>query len=145
MKGEFIKYLDCISITNALRGRIETIYKLCKQLCPEEIKDIFITDYIKEDGSRVYENLWFFSEKNCMEAKNFRAVEDFDIIPMKKRVTFWNIKIHNYDFKKATDTSRLFLAIRFDIDMAGYFKAAKENCDYLKEIIFKYAMKNIKE
>ncbi len=145
MKGEFIKYLDCIDITKALSGRIETIYKLCKQLCPEEIKDIFITDYIKEDGTRGYENLWFFSEKNCMEARNFRAVEDFDIIPIEKKVTYWNIKIHNYDFKKATDTSRLFLTIRFEIDMVGDFKAAKENCDYLKEIIFKYVMKNIKE
>jgi hypothetical protein len=146
MRKEFIKYLVSIGIiTRALRERIETIHEYCKELCSNEITDIFITDYIKEDGLREYENLWFFSEKYCMEAKNFRAVEDLDIIPIKKRITYWNIKMHNYDFKKATNTSRLFLSIMFDVDMSGDFKAAKENCDYLKEIIFKYVMKNLKE
>lgn len=145
MKGKFIKYLDCISIANAFRNKIETIYKLCKELCPEEITDIFITDYIKEDGSREYENLWFFSDKHCMEAKQFRTRDDFDIIHIKKRVTYWNIQKQNYDFKNATEKSRLFLRVNFEFGMSGEFKAAKENCDYLKKIILKYIMKNMKE
>ena len=145
MKEKFIKYLDCISMANAFRNKIETIYKLCKELCAEEITDIFITDYIKEDGSREYENLWFFSEKHCMEAKQFRTIDDFDIIPIKKRVTYWNIQKNNYDFKNATEKSRLFLRVNFEFGMGGDFKAAKENCDYLKKIILKYIMKNMKE
>jgi hypothetical protein len=96
MREEFIKYLESIGITKALQERIETIYECCKELCPDEIMGIFITDYIKEDGSREYENLWFFSEKNCMEAKQFITQDDYDIIRIKKRVNCLNIQKQDF-------------------------------------------------
>ena len=71
MRAEFIKYMESVGITKVLRERIETIYECCKVLCVNEITGIFITDYIKQDGTREYESLWFFSDKNCMEAKQF--------------------------------------------------------------------------
>ncbi len=146
MRKEFIKYLVSIGIiTKALRERIETIYECCKELCSNEITGIFITDYIKEDGSREYENLWFFSEKYCMEAKQFITTYNFDITPIKKRVNYCSIQKHKYDFKKATEKSRLFLRIGLGFDITGEFKAAKENCDYLKEIILKYIKINLNE
>ena len=145
MKEEFIEYLKSIGIAVALFKKIDAIYELYKELYPDEIMDIFITDYIKEDGSREYENLWFFSEKTCMEAKQFITKEDFDIIRIKKRVNIWNIRKHNYDFKKAIDTSRLFLRVNFDIDVDGELKAAKNNCDNLRKIILKYIVPNLKE
>ena len=145
MKKEFIKYLESIDITKTHRERVETIYKFYQEICPDEITGIFITDYIKEDGSREYENLWLFSEKCCMEAKQFITKEDFDIIRIKKRVNIWNIQKHNYDFKKATDTSRLFLRVNFDFNVDGELKAAKDNCDYLRKIILKYVVPNLKE
>jgi len=146
MRKEFIKYLVSIGIiTKALRERIETIYKFYQEIYPDEITDIFITDYIKEDGSREYENLWFFSEKNCMEAKQFIIKEDFDVTPIKKRIFYWTIQKQNYDFKKATEKSRLHLRFELDAGFNCVFKAAKENCDYLKIIILKYVVPNLKE
>ena len=145
MREEFIKYLESISITKALRKRIETIYEFCKGICSDEITDIFITDYIKQDGSRQYENLWFFSEKNCMEAKRFITIDNFDITPIKKRIDFWSLQKKKYDFKKATEKSRLLLRIKFDSQMVGELKAAKENCDYLRKIVLKYVVPNLKE
>ena len=145
MKEEFIKYLASISITKAVLEKIEKIYKFCEEICPDEITGIFITDYIKEDGSREYENLWFFSEKNCMEAKQFITKDDFDITPIKKRVYYWTIQKQNYDFKKATKKSRVHLKFDLDTGIVGVLKAAKENCDYLKEIILKYVIINLKE
>lgn len=145
MKKEFIKYLESIGITRALQKRVETIHECCKEICSNEFTDIFVTDYLQNDGTREYENLWFFSHKYCMEAKNFRAVDNFDITPIKKRVNYWNIKKRNYNFKKATDTSSLFLRIAFDANVSGDFKAAKNNCDHLKQIILKYVLPNLKE
>lgn len=145
MREEFIKYLESMGITRALRERIETIYECCKEICSNEITGIFITDYIKEDGSREYESLWFFSDKYCMEAKQFITTDDFDITPIKKRINYCTIQKQNYDFKKATEKSKLFLRVKFDAEMAGVFKATKENCDYLKEIILKYIKINLKE
>ncbi|MHC2995399.1 MAG: hypothetical protein IBV53_07870 [Candidatus Atribacteria bacterium] len=145
MKKEFIIYLKSIDITNAHRGRVETIYKFYQEICPDEITGIFITDYIEKDGSREYENLWFFSEECCMEAKQFITKDDFDITPIKKRVLYWTIQKQDYDFKKATKKSRLYLKLVLDTGIEGELKAAKENCDYLRKIILKYVVPNLKE
>jgi len=146
MRKIFIEYLKSIGITTgALQKRVETIYECCKELCSNEITDIFITDYIKEDGSREYENLWFFSDKYCMEAKQFITTDNFDITPINKKIYYFNIKKQNYDFKKATEKSRLSLITVFNTQVSGVFKAAKDNCDYLKEIILKYIVPNLME
>ena len=145
MKKEFIEYLKSIGITTALRERIETIYEYYKEICSDEITDIFITEYIKEDESREYENLWFFSDKYFMEAKQFITKDDFDIASIEKSIIYWKIEKKDYDFKKATEKSRLFLSAVLNNVVDGDFKASKENCDYLKEIILKYIKVNMKE
>ena len=145
MREEFRKYLKSIGITAALREKIEASYEFYKETCPDEITGIFITDYIKEDRTREYENLWFFSEKYSMEAKQFITKDDFDITPMQKRVHYWTIQRQDYDFKKATEKSRLYLSFKLDTGIQGGLKAAKENCDYLRDIILKYVAPNLKE
>jgi len=145
VKKEFTKYLNDVGITKALHKRIETIYEFYSGICPDEIIDIFVTDYITKDKEREYESIWFFSEKYCMEAKQFIKNDDFDITPMQNRIYYWNIKINDYDFKKATEKSRLHLRFDMDTMIRAEFKAAKENCDYLRDIILKYIIPNLKE
>lgn len=145
MKEEFIKYLESIDITNTLRKKIETIYEFYREVCPDEITDIFINDYMKDDGSREYESMCFFSKKYWMEAKQFVAKDNFDITPARERVVYWTIQKQDYDFKKATEKSRLYLQVTFDTRIRGEFKAAKQNCDYLRDIIVKHVMANLKE
>ncbi len=144
MKEEFITYLESIGITKALHKKIETIHEFYQEICPDEITDIFVTDYIKEDRSREYEDLWFFSEKYCMEAKLFITKDYFDITPIQKMVDYWTIQKQDYDFKKATEESRLYLKFNLASGRYGEFKAAKENCDYLRDIILKYVKPNLK-
>ncbi len=145
MKKEFIKYLESIDITNTLRKRIETIYEFFGEICSDTITDIFISDYIKDDGSREYENACFFSSKYWMEAKQFTVKDNFDITPVRKRVFYWTIEKRDYDFKKATEESRIILHVHFDTTIMAEIKAAKNNCDYLKDIIVKHVMANLKE
>lgn len=145
MKREFVEYLESIGITKTFRERIETIYEFYKNICPDEIEDIFVTEYINSDGSREYENLWFFSEKYVMEAKRFITEDNFDITPIHKRIHFLTIKEQDYDFRKATKKSRLYLQFALDTTAEGEFKASKENCDYLREIFLKYILPNLKE
>ena len=62
MKEEFIDYLKLIGITTEeYLNRIETIMEVHSELCQEEIIDIFVDEYIKEDGTREYEDLSLFS------------------------------------------------------------------------------------
>jgi hypothetical protein len=145
MKDEFVEYLKSIGIPEAIRERIEMIYEFYREICPDEITGVFVTDYIKEDGSREYENLWFFSDKYFMEAKQFITQDNFDIAPIKNRISYWNIRKQDYNFKKATPKSRFYLKISMEFPTSGEFKAAKENCDYLRSIFFQYIKPNLEE
>ena len=145
MNTELIDYLNNLNISDILQNRIEHIYETFKEMCPDEIVDIFVTNYIKENGSKEYENLWFFSSIYTMEAKNFITIDDFDITPIKNRINYWNIKMENYNYQSATQTSRLFLKFRLAADVNCELKASEENCDYLKDIIQKYVKPNLME
>ena len=146
MKKEFIDYLESIGITSALQERIETIHEAYAQICTDEIKDIFVTDYIKGDGEREYVNLWFFSDNNCMEAKNFISADDLDITPLKG-IFYVRLLKTDYDFKKASEKSRLSVTCLFGEttdSISGEFKASKENCDYLRNLIRKYLVSQLR-
>lgn len=146
MKKEFTDYLELISIKGgALLERIESIYEFYLEMCPDEIVDIFVTDYIDSEGKREYENLCFFSDGYIMEAKGFAmGKDDFDITPIKDRVKYYEIQKQDYDFKEATEKSRLALHFVLDTEVHGKFKASKENCDALRDIILKHVKPNLK-
>lgn len=145
MKEKFTNYLRTIGMTTeVILKRIETIYEFYKEMCPDEIMDIFVTDYIKEDGTREYENLWFFSDKYCMESKQFITKDEFDIALIKK-ISYVRIKKQDYDFKKAIEKSRIILHVGFEHPITGEIKASKENCDFLKVIFLKYVKPNLNE
>lgn len=145
MNAEFIDYLNNLNITETLQKRIEYIYEVFEVMCSDEIVNIFVTNYIKGNGSKEYENLWFFSTKYAMEAKNFIKTDDFDITPIKNRINYWNIKMENYNYQNATQTSRLFLTFKSNVHIDFTFKASEKNCDYLRDIIQKYVKPNLVE
>ena len=66
-----VKYIHLIGLSTEIAKRVEKIAYEYKLLIPTlEIEDIFICDYIKEDGSRDYESLWLLSKNYVLEAKN---------------------------------------------------------------------------
>jgi len=140
---KFIPYLREVDITSrTLLKRIEFIYILCSDMCLDEIEDIFVDDYIKEDGTREYEGLWFFSNVYCLEAKKFLTTIDLDITPIKKRINYWTVTAQDFDFKKASEKSRLNLRFKLIQDIRGELKASKGNCNSLQAIINKYIKPN---
>jgi hypothetical protein len=146
MKDNFLEYLSKIGITPSISSRIEQIYKYYEKICPDTITDIFISDYIKkDDNQREYESLCFFSENYCMEAKQFITKDDFDMTSHKKRVTYWRTQSQDYNFSVATEKSRMQLDMILDAQIKGVFKASRENCDYLNQIILKHIIPNMIE
>lgn len=142
MNTRFITYLNEINMTETLQNRVETMYDIFNEMCDEDIDDIFVTNYVEDDGTMVYENLWFFSDKYIMEAKNFPTLCDLDITPIKNHINYWNIKMQKYDYQNATPTSRFFLTFRLNTMTDADFKSAGMNCSYLKCIIKKYVIPN---
>ena len=146
MNDEFKKYLTSIGIGKPVAERVEAAYQFYKnilEMVDDEVKDIFITDYIKKDNSREYENLWFFSEKYVMEAKLFINMDDFDFMP-SRGLKYLRIDKQNYDFKQATDQSRMSVEYGGQDMLSGELRASKENCDRLRYITIKYLMPIIK-
>ncbi len=78
-----------------------------------------------------------------MEAKLFLTQDNFDMAPIAKGVTRWEIEKQEYDFMKATDNSRLMLKVSLSPPVYCTFKASQQNCDYLKEILLKYFVPNM--
>lgn len=140
----FNAYLISIGMTPPLLGRCETIYKFYDNLYPNQLREIFVSEHITEDGTRTYENLWFIADKHVMEAKGFIQRDDFDSTPIK--IGYWGLNKVDYDFETTSDKSRLFL--RLTMDSAAMvrcdFKASKENCNQLRDVFKKYFLPNVK-
>ena len=92
MKKKFRTYLQSIELPKVLHKRVETICGFYNEACKEQIGDIFISDYIEQNGERKYGSLWLFSKKYTMEARDFASIDDFDFLPIDQQVIYWHIK-----------------------------------------------------
>ena len=132
MKKAFTQYLASIGISTPIMSRIDKVYESYRMICPQPITGIFVTDYITADGTREYQNLWFFSKHFVMEAKDFLASDVFDFDPLHKRPYHLGIQKQDYEFGKATEKSRM--TVEFSLlpgEWHGQLRAAKENCDQI--------------
>lgn len=132
-------YLVSIGMAEPFLNRVEEIIDFYETIYPNSIKDMFISEYVDNDGNRQYENIWFFSDSRLMEAKKFLMEDDFDAA---RRVTlrYWNIKKTDYDFKRSSSKSRLTITYQTEDNIGGILKASGENCDHLKIIFMRYIL-----
>lgn len=145
MKTEFIEYLKSIGITSEVYlKRIEDLMEIHLKLCQDKIVDIFVDEYIKEDGTREYEDITFFSNEYIFGAIQFLTTDTFVYSKIKKSVGYIKFNSKDYDFKKATTLSRLNIKVGYKLkNFEGNYKASKENCDVLGQIILKYIKPNL--
>jgi hypothetical protein len=146
MKKEFREYLASLDIRDGvLSDRIDSIHKFFLSVCPDMIRGIFVTEYIDSEGIREYEDLWFFSHRCIMQAKGFaRGRDNFSIAPLHNCVTHYRVIKQDYDFKKATERSRLHIVIGLSGGISVDLKASKENCDALRMVILTHVKLNLK-
>lgn len=147
MKTEFKSYLNEIGISGAILERVEEIFKFYNEYLKFEIDEIFVCDYIDADGSRIYESLWFFSNKYCFEAKNFIISDNFDSDFYGKEVYTFNISKKDFNILEniSNDNSRLNLSFSFNPRRVGTLKASKSNCKQVVKIIENFIKPNLKE
>lgn len=139
MKEKFHDYLETIGTTKTARARVQEILTFYERILPEEISDIFVTDFLNEDGVREFENLWMFSDSLVMEAKRFLTTDDFDMLMLPESIPYWQLTKQAYDFVQATDESRFTVTLQISkssglMSMGGELKASRENCDFLRDL-----------
>jgi len=147
MKEEFYRYLESVGITKVLISRIEYLYNVLNSLIDEELEDIFINEYIKEDGSRQYEHLKYFTKNYFISAINFINLDNYSISLKTSEMSLIKLESINYDFKEATTNSRLTLTCRYvgQGDIILILKASGSNYDRLINIYNKHIKKYIKK
>ena len=139
LNDDFIDYLQAVTIPLDMGGRIDSIFDFYTRVYPkEEIKDIFVSDFIDKENERRYESLWLFSDNYIIEARELLIKDNFhiNITPYKNRITHLNI-IGNA-------TSLIALEFKTDTQNSCTLKGAGRNSRYLKDIFEKYIKPNLK-
>jgi hypothetical protein len=147
MKEEFVAYLKSIGITSVpFLKRVEEIHDFAVDSgIIRNMDDILVEDYINSDGSREYTCLNFFSADVIFSANGFLIRDDFAASPTVKDIYYLKINKESYDFKNATEHSRLTVDLYYSgLTGGGNYKAAKENCDQLRKMILKYFVPNLR-
>lgn len=126
--------------------RVKEIFNQGIFLCPEELKTIFISNYIESDGKEQFKDLWLFSDNHLIEALDFSKGKNFvlEITVFIDNIQTISIDSDNLDFSKISkDDSKLrikyYMLNQFSCDQI----AAGLNCDVLKSIYIKYIKPNL--
>jgi hypothetical protein len=140
-----VDYLTSIGIIGDLFTKTKNIFNFFENYLGQKIEDIFVSEYTNQDGGRVYENLWFFNENFCFEAKLFISGEDYDACIIKNNIEYYTIKKLDFDVftNDANINSRMNIEFRFKNSVVGgALKASSGNCKKLSEIFKKYILIN---
>jgi hypothetical protein len=127
-------------------NRVREMFNLGRNLCPEKLTDIFISNYIESDGKPQFKDLWLFSDTYVIEVLNFSkaATPKAEMTIFNCNIEYISVEAKNYDFSKtAIADSRLHILVhtlgRFGCD----FTAFGHNCDTLKSIFENYIKSNL--
>jgi len=126
--------------------RVREIFDLGRNLCPEQLTGIFISNYVESDGKQQFKDLWLFSENYVIEVLNFSKSEmpKAEMTIFSHNICFISVEAKNYDFSKtATDDSRLHIYFHARSLFRCDFTAFGQNCDTLKSIFEKYIKSNL--
>ena len=130
---KFEDYYRKIGIHHELFLRLDTLYLSVSRLFPEEIERPFVS----------HDNLWFFSKNYALCVTGWtRENPEMDLLPLN--IQSLNLQPVNYDFKKATDKSNLWVSIKFKGEPSDRHHDIKKliafhaNCDELVDILKKY-------
>lgn len=134
------EYVQRLGGSEKLYDKIVKLQSIANNLCPEKIEDYFLSEYKKENGTRILENFWFFSPKYAMESKRiYQEGNNIDIMCIDEYIDRYEI---NYDMKEAYDNSILSINCITTTSVI-IMKATGFNCDKLWSLFEKYIKPNL--
>jgi hypothetical protein len=145
MSHRFDGYLDTIGMPAPFRQRVSDICAFYETLLSERlpggIEDVFVSEYVKEDGTREYESVWLFAGSYRMEAHGFTLKDNFDVAFCPAGTSYMRIEKESYDFSQAQPQSRMSVEVTFasPVDaLRGRLRASGANCDHLRVVLAKH-------
>lgn len=136
MKEDWINYFAEIQLPPRLITNVENKIIEVQSIFGVEIEDVFISNRRTESGVS-FLSLWLFTSDKALECKNFVSEDDYDILVVKNKVFYVNIKKTNYtDLENPTGDSNLVCnCYMSNTNLSCSFNALGVNCKYLMNII----------
>ncbi len=145
--GSIEKYLGSIGMRSDVDIQItKGIFSQANFLCPEELKDIFVSNYNQKDDKEEFKDIWFFSDNYLVEALNFNKTESpkLEMAILSKNIQSVEVETKDFDLsEKAKDNSRLRIIFYTFSDWVCDQVAFGNNCENLINIYKKYVKPNI--
>jgi hypothetical protein len=109
---------------------VAAVYAQCEVFTDERIVDLVVSETVQENGERVFLGVWFFTASFAMETQGFPNRLGFDVVSLQ-RLSRCVMMPRDFDFKTATDRSRLVVQITSGVEFSGTFQASGTNCEAL--------------
>jgi len=143
MKEEYTEYLLGLGMTKPLIDRVEVLLDIYSRLTQWEVDDIYISEYIKEDGRQEYEDLRIYSGNSYALCQNFLTSNAITLSD-HRRISHIYLDRDNYDLSEAEEKSKMTIVCSyFGTDSKMTMKATGLNCNKLTEIFLKYLQPHI--
>jgi hypothetical protein len=144
MKESFIKYAQSVGLGEPLQQLVDKLYTECLCIADDEIEEIIISDIVQQDGTRVYDILYFFSKSLVFEIENFVAQPKIWIAvlsPDPKAVLI--VERTDFDLKEAKKSSRIFVQIRWGNSFLINPKGSGDNCLHVFDVMKRFLVPKI--
>jgi hypothetical protein len=135
VRDDWNTYLEAIGTSEVVKSRVAEIERMYELAGMGGFETVFISEYVKDDGTRELESLWLFSSTALAEAKQFLHSVDLDFARYDKRVVYCRITATSYNFQEAVPESRLKIEAGLLPTLGLEMKASGRNCDFLSTLL----------
>ena len=141
---KFTTYFESIGLTDNFLALAEKYSEIYINIYGDDIKDCFVSEYLDSNGTKNYENIWFFSDNFVCESKSFLfAAPTYDTASIKNLISHWISSVENYELDRATLDARMTLEFTMSTHTKAFLRGSGVNCEHLVKILKTYVIPNL--
>lgn len=144
MNQDTIDYLKSIGLAEPLLQHTIGMVENIEWLYGLSEYDLFVSEFIDNEGNKQYAGLWLFTHEVAVEAKNFTVEFDIDIAAYAQSIGYMRITSKSFNIKEHDGESRM----QVEVSASGVsfdLRASQRNCSTLTNLIKKHLRPNITE
>lgn len=143
MNNEFENYCSSVGMGDSLKQQVSELHDQLSMFIPAQpIEDIFIGEYVTNDGIRQYDTLHFFTRSNVFEIESF--VSKPRIWIARYEPCYFEMTKEDFDLSTPAESSRFNVSVSWASQ--GYMlnmRASGENCSKLLNVVQKYILPGV--
>jgi hypothetical protein len=146
MDPRFDDYARKVGLGEKGREVVASVHDECLGLVRAKLpkfvfSDIFVDNFLGQDGDVRFGNVWFFARDLCTCASIFDRVKKRGLITLKDRVTQFDMEERDFQLELSS-SARLYVEFSCGEHRADKLTAAGPNCVHLAMVALKYLPTN---